>query len=189
VLRKIIASITSETSFANVAEEAELGSKNTAVEYLGIFRDCFLLDEVPFFDVDQRRERIKKNKKFYPADPFLLNLFNVFVSGGDSILPYVQRYSQPPLDSHLAEVLVQSELTKAGHTPYYFRGARDLNFFLPRLDLGIEVKQKARITSQDLRALKPVGRSLLVSKSALEKRDEVWIVPKRLFSFLDLDGL
>jgi len=43
ILSKIISGLTAETSYTNVAEEAELGSKNTAVDYLNFFGESFFL--------------------------------------------------------------------------------------------------------------------------------------------------
>ena len=186
VLRKIIASVTAETSYTSIAEEAELGSKNTAVEYLNFFRDSLLLNEVMFYDIDQRRILLKKNKKFYPSDPFLLHLFNAVIAGADTIEPFVHQYSTSPLDSHFAEVFVQSELTKAGMETFYFRRAKEIDFYLPQLDVGIEVKYKNRVTGSDLRTIKTLPQCIVVSKNTLAMRYDTLIVPLSLFPFVHL---
>ncbi|MBI4066582.1 ATP-binding protein, partial [Candidatus Gottesmanbacteria bacterium] len=41
VVRKILASLSSQTSYTNIAEEAELGSKNTSIDYLNFLADSF----------------------------------------------------------------------------------------------------------------------------------------------------
>lgn len=185
VLDKVIRSLTAETSYANVAEEAELGSKNTAADYLGFFADSFLLAETLFYSVPQKRVVIKKNKKYYPTDPFLLWVFNSFVSGSNQIEEFHRRYLTPPLDSQLAEAFVASELYKSGLEFYYFRNSRGLDFYIPEGDLGVEVKYKEKITSSDLESLRCAGKKVIVSKNTLEKRGDVLIIPAHLWGLVE----
>ena len=186
VLKKVISSLTSETSYSSVAEEAELGSKNTAVEYLNFFGDSFLLAETLFYSIPQKRVVVKKNKKYYPTDPFLFWIFNSFVSGSNQIEEFYRRYSKPPLDSQTAEAFVASELYKSGLKFYFFRNKKALDFYIPKKDLGIEVKYKPRIFSYDLKGLGYAKRKVIVSKNTLEKRGEVLIVPTYLFGLVNL---
>ena len=188
VLSKIVDSLTSETSYANVAEEAELGSKNTAADYLSFFTDSFLLQETFFYNISQKRIVIKKNKKYYPVDPFLFWVFNCFITGSNQIENFYQKYSLSPLNSRLAESFVASELYKNELDFYFFRNARELDFYIPRYQLGIEVKYKQKIVSADLKGLDCAKRKIIVSKKTLEKRGEILIVPAYLFGLVDLEA-
>ena len=186
VLEKVVNSLTAETSYTNVAEESELGSKNTAADYLGFFSDAFMLTETLFYNIPQKRTIIKKNKKYYPTDPFLLWIFNSFISGSSDINGFYQKYASSPLDSQLAESFTASELFKHDHEFYFFRNTKELDFYIPKLELGIEVKYKNKIVSSDLEGLRYAKRKIVVSKHSLEKRDDILIIPAYLFGLIDL---
>lgn len=189
VLDKIIGSLTSETSYSKVAEEAELGSKNTAADYLSFFSDSFLLVEAFFYNISQKRIAIKKNKKYYPSDPFLFWIFNSFVSGSNQIEEFYRRYLTSPLNSQITEAFVASELYKKNFKFYYFKNAKELDFYIPESDLGIEVKYKGRVSSYDLEGLESTRRKILVSKETLERRGDVLIAPAYLFGLVDLERI
>ena len=189
VLNKIVNSLTSETSYSNVAEEAELGSKNTAADYLSFFADSFLLIETLFYSIPQKRIVIKKNKKYYPADPFLFWIFNSFIKGSNQIEEFYRRYLISPFDSQVTEAFIASELYKRGHEFYFFKNTKELDFYIPKNDLGIEVKYKRKIFSNDLQGLKYSKRKILISKDVLEKRGEILIIPAYLFGLIDLDKI
>ena len=187
ILAKIIASLGSETSYANIAEEAELGSKNTAAEYLRFFSDSFFLIETLFYSIPERRPVLKKNKKYYPSDPFLFWIFNSFISGGSEIDGFYQRYLQAPLNSRMAEAFIATELYKQGFEFYYSRNGKEIDFYLPKEELAIEVKYKNKITTQDMHGLKYGKRKIVVSNNTLEKKGDILIVPISLFGFIDLN--
>ena len=189
VLEKIITGLTSETSYAAVAEEAELGSKNTAADYLMFFEDSFFVKQALFYDIAQKKIRLKKNKKYYPTDPFLFWVFNALVYGASDIYPYYEKYSQPPLAGQVCESFIASELYKKNFDFYFFKNSRELDFYIPKFELGIEVKYKDKISSEDLRSLDFSRNKILVSKNTLEMRGDVWVVPYYLFPFIDLSSL
>lgn len=185
VLEKVINSLTAETSYTNVAEEAELGSKNTAADYLFFFSDSFLLTETLFYSIPQKRVVIKKNKKYYPTDPFLFWIFNSFISGSDEISGFYQKYSSSPLDSQIAESFVVSELFKRGFEFFFSKNSRELDFYIPKEKLGIEVKYKDKIASSDLEGLRYCKRKIVVSKHTLEQREDVLIIPVYFLGLID----
>lgn len=186
VIRKIIDSLSAQTSYANIAEEAELGSKNTAADYLHLLTDSFLLSEVFHFNIDQKRVVIKKNKKYYPIDTLLLWVFQSFITGGNQPEIFYQKYKYNPLAGQLIESFIASELYKQHKEFYYSGNNRELDFYIPSLELGIEVKYKDIITSNDLQQLNKIKHKILISKKTLEQRGDITIVPAFLFSFLDL---
>ncbi len=182
VIRKIITSLSSQTSYTNIAEEAELGSKNTAIDYLSFLVDSFFLQETKFWNREERRVVLKKNKKFYTIDPYILWVFQGLVSG------IADFGSFPTLidSSHTAENFVATELIKQQRHFYFFHNTRELDFYLPEETTGIEVKYKDKITSDDLKGLHASKQKLLISKNTLEHRGDTWIVPVHLFPFIRL---
>jgi predicted AAA+ superfamily ATPase len=188
VVRKLIRSIASETSYTNIAEEAELGSKNTAVEYLNFLTESFFLLELFFYNISERRLVLKKNKKYYPSDPFLFWIFHAFIAGTDDVEGIYKTYLLWPKDAQLAEAFVASELHKKKFAVSFSSGTKELDFYIPHLELGVEVKYKEKITRDDLESLRIAKRKILVSKDTLEDRNDVLIVPAYLFGFLEISA-
>jgi uncharacterized protein len=182
VIRKILNSLTSQSSYTNIAEEAELGSKNTAIDYLNFLSDSFFLKEVKFYDLNRQKTILKKNKKFYTIDPYIVWLFEGFVSGNLNFALLHQLVGE----SAMAENFVASELVKSEEEFFFFQNSRELDFYLPKKGLGIEVKYKDKITSEDLKPLAATRRKILVSKNTLAIRDDVIIVPVYLFPLIEL---
>lgn len=182
VLQKIISSLGSETSYSNIAEEAELGSKNTAADYLSFLKDSFFLSEVQFFDIPQKRVRLKKNKKFYPLDPYFFWLFQGFITGNLDFSAFYPLYRSEREEGRLAEAFVASELVKAGRRFFFYKGKKEIDFYLPEERLGLEVKYQRKITGEDWRGLAEAERKIVLSKSVLEKRGEVLILPVFLWA-------
>lgn len=129
---------------------------------------------------------IKKNKKYYPTDPFLFWIFQSFISGSNQIEEFQRRYLVSPFDSQLAEAFVATELYKMELEFYFFRDSKELDFYIPELKLGIEVKYKEKISSSDLEGLKYAQKKLLVSKNTLEARNGALIIPIHLFGLMNL---
>ncbi len=78
-----------------------------------------------------------------------------------------------------------TELYKNGAEFYFVQNSRELDFYLPKEKVAIEVKYKDKITSEDLKPLELAPdnfRKILVSKNTLETRGQVEIIPVALFS-------
>lgn len=180
VLKKIINSLSSQTSYTNIAEEAELGSKNTAVDYLNFLADSYFLKEAKFYDVFQQKVVLKKNKKFYTTDPYIIWLFQSFITGSldfGSLRSLVD-------DSKLTENFVATEITKRGEPVYFYQNSNEMDFYIPKSNIGIEVKYKNKITNDDIKFPSGLTRKIMVSQDTLEVRGDVFIVPAHLFSLL-----
>lgn len=182
VVRKILSSLSSQTSYTNIAQEAELGSKNTAIDYLDFLANSFFVKETKFWDIAASHVVLKKNKKFYTTDPYLVWLFEAFITANVSF----QNFFRLIDESKLAENFVAGELLKAGHDAYFYQNASELDFYIPKLNMGVEVKYKEKITSDDLKSLTKASRKILVSKHTLEKREGTLILPIYFFPLVDL---
>ena len=183
VVRKLLSSLSTQTSYTNIAEEAELGSKNTAIDYLSFLSDSYFLKETKFYEISQQRVILKKNKKYYAVDPYFIWMFSAFVYGEEGFGSYPERYNLPAEKGKLVENFIASELVKSKTEFYYFQNSRELDFILPRKRLAIEVKYKDKITSEDLKSLEavPAGyKKILVSKNTTDKRGNIHIIPAHL---------
>lgn len=186
VVRKLINSVSAETSYSNIAEEAELGSKNTALDYLSFLIDSFFLGEVKFYDIDQKRVVLKKNKKYYTSDPYVMWMFYAFVFGEERFDNYLKNYNSPAEKGKLVENYIATELQKTGNEIYFNRNSHEIDFVLPERKLAIEVKYKEKIVSNDLKSLENAPKQftkILVSQKTQEKRGDVNIVPAHLATF------
>jgi len=182
VLKKIVNSLSAQTSYTNIAEEAELGSKNTAIEYLNFLADSYFLKEAKFYDIAQQKVVLKKNKKFYTTDPYIVWLFQSFVTGSldfESLRGLVD-------DSKLAENFIATELTKRGEAVYFYQNSHETDFFIPNGSIGIEVKYKNKITNDDIKFPNRLSKKIMISKDILEVRGDAYIIPAHLFSLLEL---
>ncbi len=189
VVKKLLASLSSQTSYTNIAEEAELGSKNTAIEYLGFLINSFFLCEVKAYDPHQKRTILKKNKKFYASDPYLIWLFHCFVWGNENPTDFVTSYQGATDKGKLVENFIATELYKSGVEFYYSQNSRELDFFLPKEHIAIEVKYKEKITTEDIRplSLAPLhATKILVSKNTLQDLEGVSIIPASLVTLSPL---
>ncbi len=185
VVRKIMSSLSSQTSYTTIAQEAELGSKNTAIEYLAFLEDSFFLIETKSYDPQQKRVILKRNKKFYTVDPYLFWLLTAFITGIDNLAALTSPAKSEETMGKLVENFVASELFKKGRTFFFAQNSRELDFYLPKENLAIEVKYKRKITSEDLKPLElaPVkSRKILVTKNILENRGDISLMPAALFS-------
>lgn len=182
VIRKILSSITSQTSYVNIAEEAELGSKNTAIDYLGFLSDSYFITEAKFWDIHQDKPILKKNKKFYATDPYILWLFAGFISGELDFTRLEKMIDK----SQIMENFVASEIYKNISRFYFYQNSHELDFYLPHQKIGIEVKNKPKIVANDLAGLEPAKTKILVSQNTLEVREDILIVPAYLFSWIKL---
>lgn len=180
VIRKLLSSLSSQTSYTNIAEEAELGSKNTAIDYLCFLSDSFFIRETKFYDIKSKRVVLKKNKKYYTTDPYILWLFEGLISGNLNFIAFSKLHH----GSVLAENFIASELVKSGNEFFFYQNAREMDFYLPAKEIGIEVKYKDRITSEDIKPLVTVKNKILVSKRTLAKKNDVLIIPTHLFPLI-----
>lgn len=191
VIKKILTSLSSQTSYTNIAEEAELGSKNTAIEYLGFLADSFFIKETKFFDISQKRIILKKNKKYYTVDPYMIWFFESFVSGVLNFSVIEKYHNSPAEKSKLIENFIASELTKSQVEFYYYQNSQELDFYLPKEKLAIEVKYKRKITSEDLRpvkfnALSKNVKKIVVTKNELRKIGDISLIPAELVTLSNL---
>lgn len=180
VVRKLLNSLSSQTSYTNIAEEAELGSKNTAIDYLSFLTDSFFLKEAKFFDISRQKVILKKNKKYYTTDPYFVWMFMAFIFGEEGFLKYPSKYSLPAEKGKLIENFIASELTKKGVDFYFTQNTNEVDFIVPNLKVAIEVKYKDKITKDDLYPLEQVDnkyRKILISKNLESKQKGIEIVP------------
>ena len=156
--------------------------------------NSYFLHELLFFDINQKKYILKKNKKFHFTDPYIIWLLWGYFTGNGVDLKVFNRKVIGNLDlfifgtdiSKVIENFIASELVKANKKFYFYKNSRELDFYVPKNELGIEVKYKNNITQEDIKSVMKAKNKIIISKKTLEKRDDILIIPAHLFSLLEL---
>jgi len=102
-----------------------------------------------------------------------------------------QQYNSSSEKGKLVENFIASELSKTGVNFYYSQYSSEVDFFLPKEKLAIEVKYKNRVTSDDLKPFitKIIPNNvnkIIVTKNQLEKRGNINLIPAQLVTLSEL---
>ena len=147
----------SRLDVTKLASEASL-SRDTVYSYLAFLQGTYVIDLIPPYTLNRDRE-ISGAKKVYVCDNGFLNYFGKVDDGA------------------LLENAVYLNLRQYGEVRYYQRRTgRELDFILPELQAGVEVKQRG--DSHDLRRVAALGQSLKLREQYVATRE-----------FSDLPGL
>ncbi|GFP37916.1 hypothetical protein HKBW3S44_01596, partial [Candidatus Hakubella thermalkaliphila] len=182
ILEKVFESLATGISYQSVAQYADLGSHNTARDYLQFLKDSFFLLEAPLFVISQKRVLWRKNKKFYCSDPFIFWLLFSFVFGGEDVSQIASRkLKDPDFLAKFVENLVGTEISKKGKELFYYQNRREIDFVFQDDTLPIEVKYQRRVIPADFSYLK---KGIVISKSDFFVDKEVLVLPLDLFLLL-----
>lgn len=147
----------SRLDVTKLASEASL-SRDTVYSYLAFLQGTYVIDLIPPYTLNRDRE-ISGAKKVYICDNGFLNYFGKIDEGA------------------LLENGVYLNLRKYGEIRYYQRRTgRELDFILPEMQTGIEVKQTG--DAHDVRRVAALAQSLNLKEQYVVTRE-----------FRDLPGL
>ncbi|MFH1830279.1 MAG: ATP-binding protein [Pseudomonadota bacterium] len=186
VLDKIISSLGSGISYQSLAEHMDVGSHNTARSYLDFFIDSFVLHEVPFMQISQRRIAWRKNRKYYFADPFLCWISMLWSGGGDNIGAVFNEFDADPSKmGPVIENIIENHLKFHGLAPAYGTARdREIDFAFPQAGIGIEVKYQNKIVPSDAAALGGFKHAVVVSRNSLADLGQAIAMPAYLFCLM-----
>lgn len=204
----IIKSLSSHTSWSNLAKEAALGSPNTAADYAYALRDLFVLSMVHRYGERKKIPMIQDDRKFYFRDPVFLHIFNGWMSPNDSFdtsLRYLEAESnrgnvvEGIVGDHLVRLAFDRSTKKqtfdySNHV-FYWRDdkGREVDFILhdgAGAEVPIEVKFRSSLRYRELAPVtsfldKTGSRTgLILSKSELGARPDYVIIPASVFLLL-----
>ncbi len=188
LLEKMRLSLGTGLSYQAFGEYMDVASHNTARTYLDFFIDSFIVNEVPFIEISQKRVAWRKNRKYYFSDPFIYWIITNWGQGGGSITQvFKEMFNVPEIAGALIENVVENHLCHWGdHLGYGAAQGREIDFVIIAKDTGVEVKFQNKVTSYDAAALKPFKRSYLVSKNTLEDMGHAIAIPAHLFCMIEL---
>ncbi len=196
IIGELIRISVSAFGWETIAKKTDVASHRTVSEYIEEMEDSFVLKTLYQIDVQTLRPRIKKLKKAYFLDSFILWSLWGWV---DNWLAYndiiTKALAGTDLKSRLVEMVVANELFDRydrydwlSSNVYFWKNGGEIDFVVKRERqlLPIEVKYQKDAGISDLRLMKKLGlkKGILVSKDKLEKEGDFVIIPLELFLML-----
>ncbi|MBI4402992.1 MAG: ATP-binding protein [Deltaproteobacteria bacterium] len=132
ILHALVPRITSGVSQNKLAREMGITSNETARQYLELLVLCFALNEVPWFDPVHKILSPRKNKKYYPIDPFL---YHMFASSGLYANQWMAIDTRTETMGTVAELVVCQELIQKHPDLGYWSGKREIDFVPPMIEV------------------------------------------------------
>ncbi|PIW74021.1 MAG: hypothetical protein CO004_02920 [bacterium (Candidatus Ratteibacteria) CG_4_8_14_3_um_filter_41_36] len=176
-------------SYYKLARESGVISHLTTRDYLEILSKMFVLFEVPYLSVDEKRTDVKKNHKAYFYDPFILQTFLAkdedFL---DDAYNYLRRtFLKQDLRPKIAEMLVGAALKRNYPQLYYgMTASREIDFVVRSREKYsfFEVKYQRKVSAEDFPAREKISkdnRAMLISRDVLIEEGNTIIVPLEIF--------
>ena len=176
-------------SYYKLARESGVASHLTVRDYSEILSKMFVLFEVPYLSVDERRTNIKKNHKAYFYDPFILQ---AFLAKDEDFLDDAYNYGhrtflQEDLRPKIAEMLVGATLKRNYPQLYYgMTAGREIDFVVRSREKYsfFEVKYQKKVNTEDFPVRKKISKDnpiMLISRNTLAEEENMVIVPLEIF--------
>lgn len=184
----LLKSLTTPLSFVGIARDIGITSHLAVQEYLEIFEKMFFISRVDYFSLGQRKTEIRKNKKFYFTDPFIMASVKAKV---DAALGNPFAYSKQIIEDQkdkLAENAVAYHLKRKFPQLYFGRSKKDQEIdFVGKLDgkyAFFEVKYQNRVSSSEFAFFKDKFKKeklTVLTKDNLEKDGNIELAPLELY--------
>lgn len=153
ILGQIALTTTSTISLQKIAQRTQIGSHNTAHDYIEILESCFALKTLYEIDLENNSPKFRKEKKFYFRDPLIYWMALAWAE----ITP-------PSNSSDMIAELVAHEYLVRKHKRFGFCSSKkgEIDFVSPK-EWAIEVKWKDQ----------PIGLSRMYLDFPLQNK-KVW---------------
>lgn len=198
IFEQIIKSITTNVGFDTIAKKTSINSHLTVGEYLDIMESSFIVKILYQIDMNKKIGSLRKTKKVYFQDIFLLWVFLGYVFGlSDYFTASKKRIEDNLFKTKLIEQLIMSHLLRLENSinwsnmVFFFRSTNqyEVDFVVRAPDntlLPIEVKYKDEVAPKDFSLLGKVNSScgIIISKDTLFRKDNKLIIPAGLFLLL-----
>ncbi len=146
VLHGIVKHVGTPFSVQKFSRDTGLTSNVVGEKYLELLQRIFALSCCYWSEPAKSVSVPRKNRKFYPADPFLYHLFSDYDLGFDeSFSDARKRLADPVIMGALVETLVASDLLHDNRPSslQYWMGRKELDFVSPEI---VEVKYQNHVT-------------------------------------------
>jgi uncharacterized protein len=145
MLQYIIERVGNGMSVTNLARDCGIGSNHTAENYLKLLEQSFVLHISRWSEPGSNIDAPRKNRKFFPADPFLFHLFDDFGRSPEGMFAASRvRREDSRTMGRFVECLVAAELRRRqSMMPLrYFLGRKEIDFIGSE---AIEVKYQSSV--------------------------------------------
>ena len=203
----IIKSQGSQTSWNGISKDTELGSHNTAQDYVHTLENLFIVSVINAYNSKTKSPMTRRNKKIYFGDPLFLHMFNGQANAKGSFdvgLDYLQDESNKGkilegiVANHLIRWAFMSSNKKQSFDPhdriFYWNddNKKEVDFVYydgGTVEVPIEVKYRNRVDKKELGGMSSFLRltkksGLVISKKHLEIKPECVEIPASVFLLL-----
>jgi len=170
-------------SVQKMSRDCGIGSNRTAEIYLSLLFQAYAIISSFWISPHESVFAPRKNRKFYPADPFLLNLFFDYNKGWDFAFELSkERLSDPGWLGAVAETAVANHLRyKSGKARLgYWLGRKEIDFVVPEL---LEVKYQKHVSISEFewvyKVLIPGQKLTVVTKHTNASKDNIRLIDLR----------
>ncbi len=198
IFEQVIKSITTNIGFDTIAKKTSIESHLTVADYLDVMESSFITKILYQIDISKRLSVLRKTKKIYFQDMFLLWVFVGYVFGlPDYFLGSKNRLEDNLFKTKLAEQLVMAYLLRLENSVnranivFFFRSTNQVEVdFVVRHPEGflfpIEVKYTKNVTLKDFFHLDKINKSsaIIISKDDFIIKQARAILPLGLFLLL-----
>ncbi len=192
IIRQSLDTLATPISWNGLAQDLGSVSVNTVKEYVQLLADSFAIFILEFLEKDHQRPSARKNKKLFPFDPLI---YQVFASIAGKNLQESIEFESKKIEGIVGSALLritESELFQGFAnliSTFYWRSARgkEIDFVVIWNDkeIPIEVKYQSRIIPNDYTTIKrSFGKGLVLTKDSFFQDDAVIGVPVPCFLYL-----
>lgn len=208
LIANVIKNISWPCSWRSLCKDTDIGSFHTAMEYIHLLRDMFVLTIFYQYDAQKKQARLDKDKKINFHDVFFLHALNGWLSSQDFFNVSHDYVTDQTREGLLVEGVVGDHLIRlafslsvkkqtfdySNHVFHWRYGKNEeVDYVLndgADLELPIEVKFQNTITNRDLDGIINFKKStdaksgIIVSKDIMDVNSECVIIPAPIFLLL-----
>ena len=193
IINELITIAVSAFGWETIAKKIGVATHKTVSEYMETMEDSFVLKTLYQIDINTRRPRVKKLKKAYFLDSFILWSLWGWVDNWLAYSDNVRRsLASADMKARLTEQVIANELFYQFDRPdwlnsrvFFWKNGGEMDFIVKREKdlLPVEVKYQKNAGFPDLRTIKKLGfkRGILISRDRLEMEDGFAILPVEIF--------
>jgi predicted AAA+ superfamily ATPase len=195
ILAELIERQVSRIDWQNIARKTNIDSHKTVSDYVALLEDFFILKVLYQIDLGKGQPRIKKMKKAYFIDNFilwaiwgwsekLLNTYNFTREKMYFLLPQL-------IETFAASVLFRVDKNDwLNSRVFFWHGEKEIDFIIKDASgslFPVEVKAQSRLDEKDFLPMAKRGfkKGLIVSRDHFFNTEDFFAVPYYLFGLLN----
>jgi hypothetical protein len=190
ISRRILANLSTPVSWNGLAKDAGGIAANTAKEYVQLLADSYMLYILEFLDKGRQTSQPGKNRKLYPFDPLLYQVFAHIAA-----VAFDNRQVPNVIEGIVGEALIRNSETDLFEgfsslvSTFYWRSTRDKEVDFVAIWNGekipIEVKYQSSVSPSDYTTIKrSFGRGIVLTKDVFFQENGVFGLPVSCFLYL-----